>query len=97
MIAIKDIDKTQPYDLTLDLVKPGNGDIVNIIYVYHEDKVRPMELKDKISKFETYYNKRLKEDGLLKSGSKFMPTLNQIGVSACNLFKYIYIYIPLPH
>jgi nucleotide-binding universal stress UspA family protein len=83
VIAVKDLDKTSaPYDLTLDLVKAGNGDKVFIVYIYNDDKVRTMEVKAKLDGFNKYYGKRLAEDGLVRNGSKFYPVISKPGVPA---------------
>lgn len=70
--AVKDLGHVEPYLITLDLIKPGNGDKIFVVNVHQNDRAS----KEKIEEFETYFSTRIKEDGLAKNGSKFIPIPN---------------------
>jgi len=71
--AVKDLEHVEPYVITLDLIKPGNGDKLFVVHVYSStDRTN----KEKVAEFDKYFTNRMKEDGLTKNGSKFVGIEN---------------------
>jgi hypothetical protein len=44
MAAIKDLEHVVPYDLALDLMKPGNGDKLIVLHGYQEKVSRTLKV-----------------------------------------------------
>jgi hypothetical protein len=78
--AIKDLEQIEPYILSLDLAKPGNGDKVHILHVYKDDAANKTLNTNKVKEFGDYFSKRIKEDGLDTNGSKFIAIPNSENV-----------------
>jgi hypothetical protein len=98
--AIKSLEHIEPYNLCLDLAKPGNGDKVYILHVYNNESQSDEATTvgasstsgdkgdllsssssnsttlERIEKINQYFTERIQEDGLSKSGSKFVPIPN---------------------
>ena len=76
MAAVKDLEHVVPYDLALDLMKPGNGDKLLVVHGYKDT----FGVQAELAKFEEYFEDRLVADGLKRNGSAFVPVLEQAGV-----------------
>mmetsp|Transcript_5288 Transcript_5288/g.6890 ORF Transcript_5288/g.6890 Transcript_5288/m.6890 type:complete len:402 (+) Transcript_5288:87-1292(+) len=79
--CIKNNEHYEPYNVCYDLIKPGQSDKIFVIHIHKDDSgVMNSGFKDKRIELESYFNKRMKTDGLLKNGSKFISYCNKDGV-----------------
>ena len=44
MAAVKDLEHVAPYDLALDLMKPGNGDKLIVLHGYQENETPALKV-----------------------------------------------------
>ena len=66
------------YNVALELIKPGLGDQLVVLHVYDES-FNGDEVDAKLAKWEKHFSQRFKEDGLVSSGSKFLPIAHPSG------------------
>lgn len=66
------------YDIALELMKPGQGDQLVVLHVYDES-FNGDEVDAKLTKWAGHFAQRFADDGIVSSGSKFLPIAHPSG------------------